>query len=128
MGLSLADFGGLRNLEFRKFFIESNYSAKCILHHLEKEEISDKDLLRFYLEYSKLCDNFEMISIDVTRTLFNYKIQKISDERILNFGKIIKEKTGNSLHVKFYRYYSLKGAINNELVFQELVDIFLDEV
>lgn len=114
----------LRDVGFREYFI--NFSiANCVLS-LKKEEISDKDLIRFYLEYSNLCDKHPLVYDNLMMTLFNYKKSKITEERHVRFEKIIKEKTG--MIVFIMSYSALKGVIYNDEVFNELVDIFLDEI
>jgi hypothetical protein len=66
---------------------------------------------------------------------------RISDERVDKFHEIIKSKTGISVEEAFYLitgesssplaryvYYNFKVMIKNDEVFQELVDIFLDQI
>lgn len=136
MNLNLANFGGLRDTEFRKFFIQEidylmwDNHVRLSFDYLRGEEISDKDLIRFYFAYSKLCDKYPRLIDDLIRTLFNYKLGRISGERLIHFKRVIREKTGLSIVVKphNYMYYSLMTTVNNDEVFQELIDIFLDEV
>jgi hypothetical protein len=73
-----------------------------------------------------LCDKNIIIGIELIKTLFNYKMKKISDERINNFKEIVKSKTGVS--ILFKSYNAIKHAIKNDEVFNELVNIFLDEI
>lgn len=131
----------LRDKGFREYFFKSSHNAEWLNSIMDKEEINNKDLIRFYLEYSKLCDNYPLLITSFNRILFNYKMLRISDERVDKFHEIIKSKTGISVEEAFYLitgesssplaryvYYNFKVMIKNDEVFQELVDIFLDQI
>lgn len=117
----------LRDKEFREYFT-SNVCVGNYIFILKGEKISDKDLMLFYLKYNKVCDEN---SRDITRILFNYKIRRTSYKRLMYFEKIIKSKTGLSflpVPIDHCRYHTLKSLIDNGPIFNELIDIFLDEI
>lgn len=125
-------FFNLRDVEFRDYLLRYS-SAYCrpiynILPLLNKKDVSDKDLVEFYLKLSNICDRLPSANKEFARMLFNYKVTKISDDRFIRFGEIIKEKTNISTALDYYLYSRLRSIVVNEKVFNKLVDIFLDEI
>jgi hypothetical protein len=131
---SLKDCGDFRDRKFRNYFNNSiNVVAAAYMDHnmlsfLKSGDITDKNLLRFYLSYSDLCKECTFMETEFIRILFNYKTKSISRERIARFEDIIKSKTGILVSMKEHLYFSLKLTINNKSLFNELVDIFLDQI
>jgi hypothetical protein len=56
----------LRDKGFREYFFKSSHNAEWLNSIMDKEEINNKDLIRFYLEYSKLCDNYPLLIVSET--------------------------------------------------------------
>jgi hypothetical protein len=132
--LNLKDCGDFRDRKFRNYFTNCiSVVALDIVDHdmlsfLKSGDITDESLFQFYLDYSDLCKKFPFMEGELIRILFNYKTRSISRERIARFEDIIKEKTGILFSMKEHLYFSLKGLIGNESLFNELVDIYLDEI
>ncbi len=130
--------GDLRDLEFRQYLVRNigvvmSFDIRNEFYFLNKEEVTDRDLLEFYFKYFKLKSKLVISDEEINKILFNYKLEKISKEEKANFFAIVKNKIGVTLNGNWvYEYYSFKTVVVNAMigvdVFYELVDIFLDEV
>ena len=127
----MKDCGDFRDPKFRDYLIDMLFSPSFpsednLLKILNKERITDGDLIQIYLSLNKLNE------VLIDKLFFNYKMWTISSDRISKFLDIAEAKTSiitdRAMGGMINGYYFLKGSISNESVFQELVDIFLDEI
>jgi hypothetical protein len=139
--MKLEDFD-LRNKEFREFLIECiNYHCYCygnenynkILSLLEKEKITNNDIIKimFYFQNTENLFSFK-------DEFFDYKITKIQADRKNKFIEIIKKEVPEfEVHDKLNSHVQLLDVINKKgnissvekiKLFNELIDIFLDEI
>lgn len=131
--MNLKDYGNFRNKEFRDYFIGhivfTHISFKDVMdlsRILNKEEISDNDLISAYL----ILNNVNGVFVD--ELFFDYKMLSISKDRKSKFFDIIEAETGIVID------RTMGGMVNyQELLirdgmtvskFIKLADIFLDEV
>jgi hypothetical protein len=124
----MKEFFNFRDKEFREYFITFAYSSTLDqdLSFLNKDEITNNDLIRFYLEYS---EEIKCYSYRFYSTLFNYKMMKIGEDRLFKFFEIVKEKTNFTITSKL-TYDSFCYRIRIEADYDgvgELIDMFLDE-
>ncbi len=121
----------LRDREFRRFFMGATlyYCDFKNLSLFNKEEITDRDLLEFYFEYSSGVGYRVKLTSELRWILFNYKMERVNEDRLIKFWDIVKEKTGIKLTERVF-YGSLIDYLFScdHSIFDELVDIFLDEV
>ena len=121
----------LRDLEFRRFFL-ANLSYWCDIRNkisiTRNGEITDNDLIRLYLEVCSI----KMDNVYFTALLFNYKMLKVSQDRLDKFCEICKKMYGLSPDELKYNnkidYLSLSAAIPANGDVCEMMDIFLDEI
>lgn len=113
----------LQNKEFKDYIVR--YMPYYISNIL-KEEISNKNLIRFYFEYVNYPPVLAAVGIE--KMLFTYKLKKISNDRVFNFAEIVKSRTGISLLLDCNLYDTLRLKVVNKEMFDELIDIFLDEI
>lgn len=123
------EYCNLRNAEFREFFAANLFFSflgkKPFLLNNNNEKITDNDLIQFYLECSELLDY-----CDIPRVLFNYKMNKIKNDRLVLFLEIVREKTGLSIvdRISYLGLLNRGDVVMKSNKFNELVDIFLDEI
>jgi hypothetical protein len=84
----------LRNKEFRRHLINNTNLSYCRLHAaifiLEKDKITDRDIINFYFEFSEALEFYgKGVYFDFIAALFNYKIGKKDDKR-MEFAKLVK--------------------------------------
>lgn len=124
----MKEFFDFRNKEFREYFL--NHTIPRIHDELKdlslfnKEEINDNDLIQFYFAYSN--STSEIAEVEFTRAIFNYKMNRISKDRLNKFYEITRSRTGRSLALR-YKYYEFAIIVRSD-EFNELVDIFLDVI
>lgn len=128
------EYCNLRDLEFRRYFI--SYLSwwdigenRGFLSSLEKKEITDKDLIRAYLDISFV----DISNLHFSIILFNYKATKISKERINKFYKLCREvhnfKPNKLLNYNNeIDYVTLSAAISDAEDVNKLMDIFLEQI
>lgn len=126
----------LRDLEFRDYILRNQiYLDFFEFSIFNKDEVTDRDLLKFYFEYYSKSEKHckaEVLNIELTRILFDYKMSKASEDQLIKFKKIIKKETGIELINLRLKYYELSDQIWRTVgdfnKFDKLIDIFLDEV
>lgn len=124
----------LRDLAFREYILR--HSLYCNFRKFSlfnKDEITDRDLLDFYFEYSHTIKNKnnEGFNFELARLSFNYKMNKISVDQVIKFEKIIKSVTGIALKFLRVGYSELQSQcklLGCQEKFCKLVDIFLDQI
>lgn len=124
----IKEFCDLHNEEFRNlliFNLRHLLNVEDIIEIIKKEKITNNDILRFYFKCSKRISTWHYI----IETLFNYKMNRISDERVIKFKTIIKQKyPTKDISANRIGYIELMYSFSSPLGFYELVDIFLDEI
>lgn len=125
---NLFDF---RDKEFKKYIMNNlplhfilfpDHKKKSFLKILAKDNITDGDLLRVYFIFN------DSTSI-VDKLLFNYKMRKISEERVFRFLDIVKKKFGVVITRRMtYNDLLFEPTVTTLCILDELVDVFLDEV
>lgn len=118
----------LRNKEFKEFFIseisQSFYFPEVakIFSVLAKEDITDKDLMKFYCEFNKLTETLPYYNYLFKKSLFNYKIQRLSNDELIKFKNIIYKEAIQDACV-FYEYYG--GLFEfKKLSYDQLIQFF----
>jgi hypothetical protein len=126
--------GILRNKEFREFFLNviKFFKMKNINDLLVKEEITDSDILKFYFEiYNN--EKSKNIEIHLFASIFEFKMNNISEDRLNKFEKMIQEKCPFFKLTKRFSYTDLYMSLcySHDLSFDawdELENRFLNEV
>jgi hypothetical protein len=125
----------LRDLEFRTFFLNRIINSWVSRNHqdiirklLDKEELSDGDLIIFYLEFDKMLSNSSTLRFLFVETLFDYKMDKIESHRIFKFSEIVKNECLFFKGPGRISYLKLRNVIGHDILFDKLADIFLDHI
>lgn len=138
----------LRIEEFRRFFHENllfdstygnnidafSFEKNKIFSIIEKNEITNNDLLKFYFQLNKFIIKNNDVKI-IDEILFDYKIQRLSVKELDKFIKIIDEETSlvkenisvinNLCYYSLISYFAFWGEFSQ---FFKIVERFLDEV
>jgi hypothetical protein len=127
--MNLKEGGNLRDVEFSEYLIENlpylnlsfDYSVFSIL---KKEKITNNDLLRFYFAFS----DEDIYDYSFAHVLFDYKMGKISNERVKKFAEIVKGECGYGNITGRISYRGLWELFSGSTLFYKMVDRFLDEI
>lgn len=124
----------LRDLKFREYIVKNQIHCDFTKFSLfKKDEITDRDLIRFYIEYSEYLSKAPYYYdplIELTRIFFNYKMGKITESQLIKFNEIVKDETNVDLKKFRASYYGLYNQIfwSGPRKIEKLVNIFLDEI
>lgn len=126
------EFFDLRNLEFRQHVMDNLFlleigegERNLLLCILEKERMGEDDILRVYF----ILNNVNPIYLN--ELLFDYKVERISEERVSKFKGIVMSDTSirfNGFTTREITTYNYLNLMLSSSKFEKLVDRFLDEV
>lgn len=119
----------LRNKEFREFLISRQHlwhtCFKKAFSILEKDNINESDIMKFCIEISKHSKQY--FDYSLSQVIFEYKMKKISKDRLVKFIKMIKEEYPSLAIDESITYeqliYKCSGA-----KFYDIINTFLDVV
>lgn len=127
----------LRDEEFREYFFaflphDFKVCNKELLSSMSSGRFTNKDLARLCFELSFYDNSDDIFNLlDVESILFNYKMERISEERVDNFRQICREMHKLTIHSLIYikiKDYFLVWECDGINKFNKLMDIFLDEI
>lgn len=132
----MKDCGDLQDKELRLCIIHNlslySYNSnqfKKVIHILEKEKITINDVLTIiFTNKNDRTDSF--LEELIIRSLFDYKMFKISEDRVFKFLKMAKEIypfIKESGRISHYRLRT-KCGVFYDYKFNQLIDKFLDEI
>lgn len=124
----MKDCGSLQDKEIRESLINdlepTSYleEVNILFKIFKKEKFSYSDLLRIHFAFSET----EFINYTVNKSLYNYKMKRISVKRIEEFAIIVKKECPWIKIDDEITYRDLFWWAGNS--FEKLVNIFLDEI
>jgi tRNA C32,U32 (ribose-2'-O)-methylase TrmJ len=96
----------------------------------KKEKINNSDMLKLYFKLNK----YDSINIahTIKVSVFDYKMSKINDEQAAKFSDIVKELTRVTQvknRVTSEDLFKIAfNSINKTYIYDELINIFLDQI